>query len=187
METAGEQNHLKGIFMKFLPYEKITIKSNLRPDVVGKVIEDSIKSSKNSSEKIFRGKVYEDHFKITPWYFFFYNGYLPVLQGKITPDINGSIVKVTIRPDLIQITGLVFFLLVMLFGFAYEINAIITTGQITRQIQGELLLFLGLFVFFYIISMISYKPNIIKYKKMFIGMLDAKDVIRHGLFEKPNE
>jgi hypothetical protein len=172
--------------MRFLPYEKITIKSNLRPDAVCKVIEDSMKSSKSSKEKIFRGKVYEDHFRIAPWFFFFYNGYLPVLKGKITPVINGSIVTVTIRPDLIQIVGLILFLIMILSGFVYEIGVIITTGQITYQVRNETLLFLGLFVFFYVMSMISYKPNILKYKKIFIEMLDAKEVINYGLFENLN-
>ena len=169
--------------MKFLPYEKITINSKLKPDAAYKVIEDSMTPSANSGNKIFRGKLHENHFKITPWYFLFYNGYLPVLKGEIIPDINGSRVRVTIRPDLIQIGSLMFFLVMILFGLFYEVSIIISSGQITQEAQSQILLFIGLLIFFYIMSMISYKPNIIKYKKLLAEMLGAKEIINHGLFE----
>lgn len=66
-------------------------------------IKESMTSSKESGEKIFRGKLQKDQFKITPYYFLFYNGYLPVLIGEINRNGLGSKILITIRPDLIQI------------------------------------------------------------------------------------
>lgn len=169
--------------MRLLPYEKITIKSGLKPEVVRKVIEDSMKPSGQSKTKVFRGKVHENRFKITPWHFLFYNAYLPVLSGEFSSETNGALVKVTIRPDLIQIGSLMFFFVMLLVGLFYEVSLIIASGQITQEMLNQMLLFIGLFVFFYIMTMISFKPNIVKYKRLLAEMLDAKEIINHGLFE----
>lgn len=46
------------------------------------------------------------------------------------------------------------------------------------------MMYLGFFIVFYILSMISYMPNILKYKKLMQEALEAEETIQIGLFEK---
>ena len=146
-------------------------------------IKESMTSSKEIGEKIFRGKLQKDQFKITPYYFLFYNGYLPVLIGEINRNGLGSKILITIRPDLIQVSSFMLIFLFFLAGFAFQLAENIKYGKIFNEAES-LMMYLGFFIVFYILSMISYMPNILKYKKMMQEALEAEETIQIGLFEK---
>ena len=170
--------------MKFLPYEKFIIKTKMDTKSIHNELKESMTPQERFGERVFRGKLSENHFKITPWFILFYNGYMPVLQGKISPHETGSLIKISIRPDFIQISSGIMFLLLIITGFIYELVEIIKSNQASDHGVGNLLMFLAFLVILYIITMVSYKPNISKYKKLMIETLEAEEVIELGLFEK---
>ena len=169
--------------MNLLPYEKFILITRMTPKAVYQEIQKSMTPSNEMGERIFRGKLEEDYFKITPWFILFYNGYLPVLKGKIVQKQNGSQILITIRPDLIQVSALILISLTILTGFVYQIVEVISNGRLFNEI-GSLLMFPGVFAVFYIISMIAYMPNILKYKKLMQEALEAKETIEIGFFDR---
>ncbi len=104
--------------MRFLPYDCFTIKTRLSTDEVIIIIHGFVETKKwiwkwSSNHKPYMGEVNKDKFRIIKvnWY---RNSFLPLISGEILPSLDGSIIRVSMRPF-----GEVIAFMLLLFGFLW--------------------------------------------------------------------
>ena len=88
--------------MKFIPFEKFTIKSNLNEIELKSLLSNIIEPKKyfrikRNNKCPYEGTIKNNHFKINR-IIYYKNPFLPIIKGKFIPQINnGTNIKITMR------------------------------------------------------------------------------------------
>lgn len=99
--------------MLLLPYEHLTITAHLSPDDAQEIVADIVEPFRwgrffwSGHDKPYQGQVSEHRFKITR-VIHYRNSFLPVVMGKISPTQHGSVIRITMRPDLFVVGFMIF-------------------------------------------------------------------------------
>lgn len=125
---------------KILPFEKLIYRSNLTKEELLAHLQNEIEAEKSfgfgsksfSYSKPYIGKVYNNTFEIKRA-INYRNSFLPVIQGEIQNDINGS--KINIRMQLIEIVKI--FMIIWLGGVFIACLATSYTLIFTNDLNSE--------------------------------------------------
>ncbi|MFH7015615.1 hypothetical protein [Flavobacterium sp. FlaQc-47] len=125
---------------KILPFEKLIYRSNLTKEELLSHLQNEIEAEKSfgfgaksfSYSKPYIGKIYNNSFEIKRA-INYRNSFLPVIQGEIQNDINGS--KINIRMNLVEIVKI--FMIIWLGGVFIACLATSYTLIFTNDLNSE--------------------------------------------------
>ncbi len=173
--------------MLFLPYERFVIKTHLDPKTVLARI-DSIAERPTGilfytdEGKPYLGKLRDNRFELSR-YIRFRNSFLPVIKGRVNPDVNGSIIMVTMRVSICVIIFMSVWFGGIIYGFFSGLVKIIQSGKwATTNFEG-IAIFLGFLLFGYLLTMVGFKYESMKSEDFLTDLLEADQVIDLGFLE----
>jgi hypothetical protein len=163
--------------MKYLPYERFYIDTQLKPNEVQKAMEKEISPRSNrfldfgrsTGGTYFKGYVMNGEFQFEPD-ISGRNSFNPQIKGSISAYENGSrvIVKMTLNPAVwIFISFALFFLAIA--GLSIVISEIMN-AQIGFRFFAPLLMFASI----YLVATLCYKSESIPAKDKLTGLLEGK-------------
>ncbi|HLK29273.1 MAG TPA: hypothetical protein VKT28_11900 [Puia sp.] len=108
--------------MKFIPFDSLTIDSNLHDEEIVAVLSKTITPFKwydnaRDTDKLFYGKIDKNGFTIWQIIKKGRNSFIPIVKGKIESIASGSQIKVTMRLHIAVLIFLLFFISVIAYGF----------------------------------------------------------------------
>jgi hypothetical protein len=171
--------------MKFLPYEHLKIKSALSSQEVLKRLNNVIEPKRylrlfGTREKPYEGKAEGEHFEVSR-IIGYRNSFLPMINGDIQTDINGCTIYISMRPHILVIAFMVFWLGSVGIGFLGSLISFIPLfGQNSTTHSSLILPLGGMFAFGYGILLGCFKFESIKSKDFFLDLLEAKEVEEMG-------
>ena len=172
--------------MKFLPYERIKIKTRLGADEACKRLAATIEPKRSfrrfeANHKTYQGNIEGYAFEISP-IIHYRNSFLPIIKGEIQPEMSGSSVHITMRPHgfviafmILWLGGVGFFFFIMLASF---ISSMIQNNPGDASV---LLIPGGMFAFGYALLLGGFKFESIKSKRFFRDLFQAEEVEEMGI------
>jgi hypothetical protein len=165
--------------MKFLPYERLTIYSQLTPESAIQKLIDIVETSQNkkfrgSMIKSYRGEITGYKFKICR-IINYRNSFLPVINGEIEPAKDGCCIHIKMQPNIIVIIFMVVwsspFVSSLLMGFVMTLLPLLFPKLVT-VVSGSIPLYailvpVGFLIFGYCLVTIGFKIESIKSKTFF--------------------
>lgn len=173
--------------MLLLPYERFVIRTRLDPNTVLSRI-DSIAERPTSrlgllytSEgKPYLGKLKDNRFELSRK-IHFRNSFLPVIKGRVNPDVGGSIILVTMRLSFCVMIFLTIWFGGAIYGLFSGLIETIQAGEFT--ITGFAFLPFGLILGSYLLTMICFKYEAFKSTNFLTDLLEAQQLIDLGPLE----
>ena len=172
--------------MKFLPYERLKIKTRLSADEARKRLNDAIEPKRfrrwsEANHKPYQGNVEGSYFEISR-IIHYRNSFLPIIKGEIQPEMSGSSIHITMRPHGFVIAFMIFWLGgVGFFFFAMLVSFISSTTQSNIGDASSLLIPGGMFAFGYALLFGGFKFESIKSKEFLRDLLQAEEVEEMGI------
>jgi cellulose synthase/poly-beta-1,6-N-acetylglucosamine synthase-like glycosyltransferase len=175
--------------MTFLPYEKFVIKTHLSPDVIMVRLEGATETQKKwaffwQEHKPYRGKIVGNEFGISRW-ISYRNDFLPMIQGHINPEMDGSSVYVIMSMYWFVILFVCIWLSFYLLFFLASIANVLDVFQSSSYSFNWLVCIapLGALLFVYLLTTVSFKTEAAKSQRFLEDLLESDDVTELGLFE----
>jgi hypothetical protein len=172
--------------MKFLPYERITIRTRLSSKEAGEKLHEVIEPKRfvrwfEVKHKPYQGDINDSHFEVAR-VIHYRTPSLPIIKGEIQPEARGCSVHITMCP-----AGAVVALVMVQLGIIgyYLLSAIVSV--ISAALQGatqdpsRLLIPGGLFVLVYTFFVGLFKFESIQSKEFFRELLQAEEVEEMGI------
>ncbi|TXI95149.1 MAG: hypothetical protein E6Q35_10200 [Chryseobacterium cucumeris] len=159
--------------MKYLPFERITYKTNLSEKEVLTRLSGFVEPKKfglgKNYIKEYEGSIYNNSFEISK-VIQYRNSFLPQINGKIQNENNGTQIQVTM-----SLHAFVFFFLIVWCSFAliFFIGVSIKTIR-EKEISVELFLPLGMLLFVYTLTMAGFKSESKQAKEYLRRSFDAE-------------
>jgi hypothetical protein len=165
--------------MKFSPYERLTIFSQLTPESAIQKLIDVVETSQNkkfrrSMIKRYQGEVTGYKFKIRR-IINYRNSFLPVINGEIEPAKDGCCIHIKMQPNIIVLIFMVVwsspFISLLLMGFVMTLMPLLFP-KIVTVVNGSIPLYVilapvGFLIFGYCLVTIGFKIESIKSKAFF--------------------
>lgn len=144
--------------MKYLPFERITYKTNLSEKEVLTRLSGFVEPKKfglgRNYIKEYEGSIHNNSFEISR-VIQYRNSFLPQINGKIQNENNETQIQVTM-----SLHAFVFFFLIVWCSFAMIFFIGVSLRAIReKEISVELFLPLGMFLFVYALTMIGFKSE----------------------------
>jgi len=108
--------------MWFLPYDRLTIGTDLSPEEVRRRLEEVIGPRQwfqwlySRDDKPYQGEWDGKRFKISPVSIRRRSRYLPVIQGEIFPQYPGTIIELVMRQDIIYVIVMILYCILVVGG-----------------------------------------------------------------------
>ena len=174
--------------MIFLPYEKLTIKTKLRPEEVLQNLNNVVEPRKHfrgwkkTSEKSYEGNVEGLSFNLFR-IIYYRNSFLPVIKGKIESDIGGSSIQISMHPHILVILFMVIWMAgagwMFFSSFSFEIFKNDPRGF--DFIPDFLYSPFSMILFAYALILGGFKFESVKSKKFFKELFEASEVEEFSL------
>ncbi len=167
--------------MWFLPYEQLKIRTYLNPDEVRQKLNGAVSPNRpwfpfGSSDKPFYGEINENYFRVRR-IISYRNDFLPLIEGEIHPDGNGSVINLTIQIKKRTMAFFGLFFLGLIF-FIFDLGRILTNfltnpglAKLISILDGFFWISLMLIVA-YMMIFLSYQFEAIKAKNFFRSLFD---------------
>ncbi|WP_114821193.1 hypothetical protein [Chryseobacterium sp. KLBC 52] len=161
--------------MKYLPFERITYKTNLSEKEVLTRLSGFVEPKKfglgKNYIKEYEGTVNNNSFEISR-VIKYRNSFLPQINGKIQNENNGTQIQVTM-----SLHAFVFFFLIVWCSFAliFFIGVSIKTIK-EKEISIDLFLPMGMLLFVYALTMVGFKSESKQAKEYLRRSFDAEIV-----------
>jgi hypothetical protein len=157
--------------MKFLPFDNFKIYSSLSYDEVRQVLDEEVEPRKgfmlsgifNTSDKPFRGEVFENTFKIFR-NIRYKNSFLPIIKGKVSDNYPGTVIEINMR----MVIFVYIFMAVWITGVS---AALIFT---LREAFVASIIPLAMLVFAYLVMIVAYRYEAGKAKKFLNEIFKAQ-------------
>ncbi|MGG1923479.1 hypothetical protein AB1278_16810 [Chryseobacterium sp. NRRL B-14798] len=161
--------------MKYLPFERITYKTNLSEKEVLTRLSGFVEPKKfglgKNYIKEYEGSVDNNSFEISR-VIQYRNSFLPQINGKIQNENNGTQIQVTM-----SLNAFVFFFLIVWCSFALIFFIGVSIKAIReKEISVELFLPLGMLLFVYALTMAGFKSESKQAKEYLRRSFDAEIV-----------
>ncbi|WP_330745640.1 hypothetical protein [Chryseobacterium sp. CP-77] len=161
--------------MKYLPFERITYKTNLSEKEVLTRLSGFVEPKKfglgKNYIKDYEGSVDNNSFEISR-VIQYRNSFLPQINGKIQNGNNGTQIQVTM-----SLNAFVFFFLIVWCSFALIFFIGVSIKAIReKEIAVELFLPLGMLLFVYALTMVGFKSESKQAKEYLRRSFDAEIV-----------
>lgn len=162
--------------MLFLPFDNFTITTNLNPEQVSEKLSNVIEPPKRfrssgiwskPPSKPYEGRISGYNFRINK-IINYRNSFLPIIEGRICPDIIGCQIKIKMQLHITVIIFLAFWLGNLFFVALSFIIAMIADTRI-HPVMG--LAPLGMCIFVYFLCMSGFNWEAKKAKKFFYELL----------------
>ncbi len=155
--------------MFFIPYGQIQIKSNLKTDEIEHRLQEQldphsiISGMLRGNHKYFQGSIENGEFKISR-IIHYRNSFRPVIVGKLQPEIDHTVVELTVRLDFVVVAVLLLIVgsfILPIFSLLFQ-SLLVGGGINFLQYLPEgywlklLLSSIGTFLFFYLFVMIPF-------------------------------
>jgi hypothetical protein len=159
--------------MKYLPFERITYKTNLSEKEVLTRLSGFVEPKKfglgKNYIKEYEGTVNNNSFEISR-VIQYRNSFLPQINGRIQNENNGTQIQVTM-----SLHAFVFFFLIVWWSFALIFFIGVSLRAIReKEISVELFLPLGMLLFVYALTMIGFKSESKQAKEYLRRSFDAE-------------
>ena len=172
--------------MKLVPYEQLTIRTSLSPEDAIKRIRENVEPERHfrgwgPSEKPYQGDVLPSAFLITR-IIQYSNSFLPIIRGYIQPDVNGSVIRIMMRPRVRVLLFMVFWLSLAGLGFLFTLGLFVNPSlqaiNLNKEPSSPILILIpaGLLVYGYLLFYGGFKVESVKSKKFFYELLQANQV-----------
>lgn len=165
--------------MKYLPRERITYRTNLKPVEILSRLNDILEPKRDYSNlRAFYGsgnhKPYEGNIKDHTFYMSrtiaYRNSFLPQIRGVVEADLNGS--KVNVKMDLHSMIGI--FMLIWASAVGLACLAVLITLGMGGDFDLFMLIPFGMLVFGYGLVTIGFKLESARSKKDLATLFEAK-------------
>lgn len=164
--------------MILLPIEHITYKTSLKESEVIKRIEDNIEPEKfirfnmynNDATKPYEGQINGQTFSIKRM-INYRNSFAPIINGTVNNGFDGITIKVTMRLTVFAIVFLFIWFSVVV--SSYFPNPIVTNSSGKSEPMRHLFSF-GMSLFFYVLTLVSFKYESYKSKKDLQKIFEAE-------------
>ncbi|MGR3854106.1 hypothetical protein [Chryseobacterium indologenes] len=161
--------------MKYLPFERITYKTNLSEKEVLTRLSGFVEPKKfglgKNYIKEYEGSISNNSFEISR-VIQYRNSFLPQINGKIQNGNNGTQIQVTM-----SLNAFVFFFLIVWCSFALIFFIGVSIKAIReKEIAVELFLPLGMLLFVYALTMVGFKSESKQAKEYLRRSFDAEIV-----------
>jgi hypothetical protein len=173
--------------MLLLPYERFVIRTRLDPNTVLSRIDGIMERSIGwfgllyaNEGKPYHGKLEDNRFELNR-NIHFRNSFLPVIKGRVNPDVQGSIILVAMRLNFCVMIFLTIWFGGLFYGLCSGLMEIIQAG--TFAITGYAFLPLGLLLFGYLLTMICFKIEAFRSTNFLSDLLEAQQLIDLGPLE----
>jgi len=167
--------------MKFLPYERLKIKTTLSSQEALKRLDNAIEPKRyfrlfGSGTKPYQGKVEGSHFEISR-IIGYRNSFLPMIKGDVQTEIGGCTIYISMKPHIFIIAFMIFWLGGIGLAFLATLGPFVSSlGQISTADPSLLLFPGGMLAFGYALFLGGFKFESIKSKKFFKDLFVAEDV-----------
>lgn len=173
--------------MTFLPYEKFVIKTHLAPDIILKRLDEATEAGSRwaffwQEHKPYQGKITGNEFEIHRW-ISYRNSFLPMIKGRIDPEMGGSKVYVTMSMHILVILFMCVWLGFFLLASLASISDVLISFYSGTAFNWLAAVPLGFVLFGYLMIMFGFKTEAAKSRKFLNELLESNDVIELGLFE----
>jgi hypothetical protein len=172
--------------MKFLPYERLKIKTLLSNQEVLKRLDNAVEPKRyfrffGAKDKPYEGKVEGTHFEVSR-IIGYRNSFLPMIKGDVQTEMSSCSIYISMQPHVLVIAFMIFWLGgVGLFFLAILGSFILSLAQ-TGAADPSLLLFPGgMFAFGYALFLGGFKFESIKSKNYFQELFEANEVEEMGI------
>lgn len=172
--------------MNFLPYDRVTYKTYLRPEEVQQRLENSIEPTKirwfsfrKEAHKPYQGTLTWPTFNIHR-VIFYRNSFLPMIRGEVQEEMGQTVVTVTMHPHVLVLGFMVIWLFLPLNFCAAGLLAMASNPA---EGGGELFAMAIPFMLFGLaLLLLPYKWEARQSKKFFQELLEAASAHEKSLF-----
>ncbi len=160
--------------MWFLPYERLTIETNLSPEEVQRRLEGVVEPKKwfrwpySRDHEPYQGTWDGNRFKISR-IIHYRNSFLPVIQGEIISRYPGTIIELVMRPPIITIGMVILFAGFALLVILRALGLWLSHGANVTSYSSCLFP-----VMVVLITLISFKVESTKSRKFFRELLEER-------------
>ncbi|WMW80071.1 hypothetical protein RF679_15665 [Undibacterium cyanobacteriorum] len=175
--------------MKFLPYEKIKIKSHLSSAEVLQRLDKVIEPRRyfrflEKSSKPYEGKIEGARFDASR-ILQYRNPFRPKIVGDVQVESQGCTINLTMRPDAWVIAFMVLFLGSIAISFLAALVPVMTSlGEIGTEKRLSLLSSLAMLTLLHIFFLALFKFESAKSKDFFQDLLNAENVEEIGFSQQ---
>jgi len=156
-----------------IPLEKFTIHSSRNPDHVRETLLEVVDprqilpwDAKNSA-KPYQGEIGDRAFQISR-IISYRNSFLPLINGRITPEETGSKIEIFISLD-----PLVFIFMLVWLGMVGNMGILFLLATLGEgNFEPAALIPLGMFLFGFLLVFVGFKPEAAKAKKFLRELLE---------------
>ena len=167
--------------MKFFPFERLKITTKYSADEAISRLANVTEPRRYfrwfaTDHKPYEGKVEGYQFQISR-VINYRNSFLPMIHGKVLPEMPGSSIRITMRPHGLVIAFMIFWLGSVGFFFLAMLVSFISSA--TQNNMGDLSMLLipgGMFAFGYALILGGFKFESIKSKKFLRELFQAEEV-----------
>lgn len=171
--------------MNFLPYDRVTYKTYLRPEVIQQRLEESIEPTKirwfsfgKEPHKPYQGTITWPTFAIHR-VIFYRNSFLPMIRGEVQEEMGQTVVTVTMHPHVLVFAFMaVWFLIPLNFCFLGFLAMLTSEGGVSWE-AGIGIPFI---LFGCLLLLLPYKWEANKSKKFFQELFEAAEAQEKSLF-----
>jgi hypothetical protein len=160
--------------MRFLPFEKLIIRSKISEEEVLRRINSLLEPKKKFQVGFFgsfsyggyRGQINDKKFNIRR-NISYKNSFLPEIIGNVERVNDDTVIKVVMRPHIFIIIFLSFWCFAVCFGF------ITSFSDDSNEILSSLIIPIGLIIFAYLLTMAGFKFESNRAKKDIIKLFEG--------------
>ncbi len=154
----------------FFPFERLTIKSYLSPEEVRQQLSlvvgpRQIHRNGATPRKPYQGELNENSFEISR-VIGYRNWFLPVIKGEIHPEMDGTSIHISMRPDVAVMASMV-----PLLGLGGAWFFFIGTFYVSPHIA--IFVPIGFFIVHYVVSTSLFKFESVKSKSFLEGLFKS--------------
>ena len=173
--------------MIFIPYERLTIKTYLRPNDALEKLKHIIGKRKywsyrrENGRKPYSGSIDGLNFTVSR-NIYYKNSFLPIIKGKVESDMGGCVIKLTMAPHILVI---VFMLIWMIMVGFISLPLLFDTNIPVTEVRGSIFsarfFSFAMLFFAYALTLGAFKFESVKAKKDLKELFEAREVDEFSL------
>ena len=175
--------------MKMIPYERLILRSPLRPVDALKRLEENIQPKQaylwpRTGQKPYQGKIEGSNFNVRR-IISYRNSFLPMIDGVIQPEMGGSSIAIRMHPHIAVTVFMGLWFAAFTLFFLYSLVGILfspSNSAFQQPVWQEIdFLPLGMIIFGYVLTLASFKFESNKSKNFFRELFQATEMNESGI------